>query len=99
MPPINLDDIRGLPELRQEWPSHRRAAKTSSAASVFRPHREIPRTTGLVGPADGLRNYRRNMPAHNMLRCLQLDHPFAEKVLTVSCRSDIFREAARHRCW
>jgi hypothetical protein len=31
MPPINLDNVRGLPELRQKWPSHRRAAKTSSA--------------------------------------------------------------------
>ena len=31
MPAINLDNVRGLPELRQKWPSHRRAAKTSSA--------------------------------------------------------------------
>ncbi len=31
MPAINLDNVRGLPELRQKWPTHRRAAKTSSA--------------------------------------------------------------------
>ena len=31
MPPVNLDNVRGLPELRQKWPSHRTASKTSPA--------------------------------------------------------------------
>ncbi len=31
IPAVSLDNIRGLPELRRDWPSHRRAAKASPA--------------------------------------------------------------------